>query len=98
MASLAAATPAGAARLQVGVGRADITPPTGYYMLGWVRSDGQIRGQHSRLWARAIVLRKGNRKVALVAQDLGAVAGGVLAEAAERLRGRGFSERNILVS
>ena len=41
-AALLACAPAGAApKLQVGVGRADITPPTGYYMMGWVRSDAR---------------------------------------------------------
>ena len=96
---LAAAAPAGAApRLQVGVGRADITPPTGYYMMGWVRSDGLIVGQHTRLWARAVVLRKGKRKLALVAEDLNGIPGGMLAEVARRLGKHGFSQRNILVS
>ena len=36
---LLAAPASAAAELKVGVGRADITPPTGYYMMGWVRSD-----------------------------------------------------------
>jgi hypothetical protein len=36
-------------KLQVGVGRADITPPTGYFMMGWVRSDARVIGQHTRL-------------------------------------------------
>jgi hypothetical protein len=60
--------------LLVGVGRADITPPTGYYMMGWVRSDGVIRGQNTRLWARVIVLQEGGSKVALVAEDLNGIS------------------------
>ncbi|HKG76755.1 MAG TPA: hypothetical protein VKA90_04515 [Beijerinckiaceae bacterium] len=51
-------------KLKVGVGRADITPPTGYYMMGWVRSDAKIIGQNTRLWARVIVLRQGSRAAA----------------------------------
>ena len=54
--SLATAAPAPASprpSLLVGVGRADITPPTGYYLMGWVRSDAVARGQHTRLFARA---------------------------------------------
>src|SRR4051794_31906698 len=40
--TLMLAAPASAApELRVGVGRADITPPTGYYMMGWVRSDAK---------------------------------------------------------
>ena len=45
--------------LQVGVGRADITSPLGYYMQGWVRSDAVLRGVHTRIEARAIVLKHG---------------------------------------
>ena len=99
--SVATAAPAPASPqppLLVGVGRADITPPTGYYLMGWVRSDAVARGQHTRLFARAIVLDHGPQKVALVAADLGAIAGGLVTEVASRLRSRGFSERNILVS
>ena len=98
-AALALAAPASAApQLQVGVGRADITPPTGYYMMGWVRSDAKAAGQHTRLWARVIVLERGNQKVALVAEDLGGIPGGMLAEAAERVSELGFSQRNVLDS
>ena len=84
--------------IEVGVGRADITPPTGYYMMGWVRSDAVATGQHTRLWARAIVLRQGARKVALVAEDLNGIPGGMLAAAADLDRDLGFSEQNVLDS
>jgi neutral ceramidase len=84
--------------LRAGAGRADITPPTGYYMFGWVRSDGQITGQHTRLFARVLVLERGGKKVAIAAADLGGIAGGALAEAAERNKDRGFSERNVILS
>ena len=90
------AAPAGAAGLQAGVGRADITPPTGYFMMGWVRSDAVGRGQHTRLFARAIVLREGAAKVALVAEDLNGIPGGVLEAAATRLKAHGFSAANIV--
>ncbi|MGZ8512473.1 MAG: neutral/alkaline non-lysosomal ceramidase N-terminal domain-containing protein [Candidatus Limnocylindria bacterium] len=85
-------------KLQVGVGRADITPPTGYYMMGWVRSDGVITGQHTRLWARVIVLEQGDQKLALVSEDLNGIPGGMMAAAADRVRELGFSERNVLDS
>ena len=97
--ALALAAPASAAsQLQVGVGRADITPPTGYYMMGWVRSDAVSAGQHTRLWARVIVLERGGQKMALVAEDLGGIPGGMLAEAAERVSDLGFSQQNVLDS
>ncbi len=89
---------AAADSLQVGVGRADITSPTGYFMQGWVRSDAVLQGVHTRIQARAIVLRRGGQKIALVAEDLNGIAGGVVHEAAKRLASRGFSEANIVVS
>jgi neutral ceramidase len=95
------ALPAGASAaggIDVGVGRADITPPTGYYMMGWVRSDGLIVGQHTRLWARVIVLRQGGRKVALITEDLNGIPGGMLAQAAEMDKDLGYSQENVLDS
>jgi hypothetical protein len=89
---------AGADALRVGVGRADITPPTGYFTMGNVRSDARAKGQHTRLQARAIVLARGKRKVVLVVTDLCCVAGGLLTEAATRLGGRGIDETNMVVA
>jgi len=99
LSSLAVAPPVAAEEeLRVGVGRADITPPTGYFTMGNVRSDARAAGQHTRLQARAIVLERGGRKIALVVTDLCCVAGGLLTEASRRLEGRGFDETNMLVS
>ena len=95
---LAAAPSANAAELTAGAGRADLTPPTGYFGMGYVRSDMVLTGQHTRLFARALVLERDGEKIALVAVDLGSVAGGMVTEAAERLKDRGFTEGNILVS
>lgn len=86
------------ASIQVGVGRADVTPPTGYYMMGWVRSDAKSEGQQVRLWARVIVLKQGNRKIALVAEDLNGIPGGMLKQAADMDKDIGFSEQNVLDS
>ena len=99
LATLALAAPASAeSGLKVGVGRADITPPTGYFMMGWVRSDGVVIGQHTRLWARTVVLNEGGEKVALVSEDLNGIPGGMLEDAADLLHDRGFDQSNILVS
>lgn len=92
--SAAEATPT----LRVGVGRADITPPTGYFTMGNVRSDARAKGQHTRLQARAIVLERGDTKVALVVTELCCVAGGLLTEAARLLEGRGIDERSMVVA
>jgi len=84
--------------LRAGAGRADITPPTGFPMMGWVRSDARATGQHTRLYARAIVLQQADRKLALVAEDLNGIPGGMLEEAARLVADRGFSEQNVLDS
>jgi len=98
LASLAAAGSAHAAPLHAGVGQADITPRTGYYLGGWTRQDRVAQGQHTRLWARALVLQRGDRKVALVALDLFMVPGGLVKQVGDALASRGFSESNLLVS
>lgn len=95
----APATASGAGdALRAGAGRADITPPTGYFLMGWVRSDARAEGQLTRLFARSLVLQRGKRKVALVAADLAFVPAGLVADVAERLRGRGFGRDNIVIS
>jgi neutral ceramidase len=99
LALLVLAAPHAAAKsppLRAGVGRADITPPTGYAFGGWTRVDRIGTGVQTRLQASALVLRSGNRKVALVSVDLFASPGGLIAEAAKRA-GHGFSQRNVLV-
>jgi hypothetical protein len=97
--SLLAPTPAPAKqpRLKAGVGRADITPATGYPLGGWVRADSVASGVHTRLQASALVLKRGERKLALLAVDLFAAPGGLIEEAAARA-GRGFTARNVLAS
>ena len=84
-----------AAVLLAGAGRADITPPTSYPMLGWARGDARALGQHTRLFARALVLERGGRRLALVAADLNMVPGGAVAQAARRA---GFDPREVIVS
>lgn len=84
--------------LRAGVGKADITPKTGYYLGGWTRQDRTSHGQHTRLFSRALVLERGGRKVALVQVDLFMIPAGMVQHIGERLAGRGFSERNILIS
>src|SRR3954454_24063030 len=92
--ALVVCAPAQAAALDAGVGRSDITPPTGFPTMGYVREDAVARGQHTRLYARSIVLRQGDTKLALVTTDLGFTPGGLVEEVAARLAARGFNERN----
>jgi neutral ceramidase len=95
---LAPAAPASGQDLLAGVGRADITPPTGYPLGGYTRADRTGQGVHTRLVATALVLQRGDRKVALVAMDLFMVPAGMVKEAAERNADLGFGEHNVLVS
>src|SRR5436309_10576833 len=67
-------------------------------MRGWVRSGGVGPGQNTRLWARAIVLKQGDQKVALVAEDLNGIPGGMMAQAADLDKDIGFSQENVLDS
>lgn len=99
-AALAGAAPAQAAPgdLRAGVGQADIQPATGYYLGGWTRADRVARGQHTRLQARAIVLQRGDRKVALASIDLFMIPAGMVQHIGEALADRGLSEQSILVS
>jgi neutral ceramidase len=97
-ATLPATGYAHAAGVRAGVGKADIQPPTGYLMMGWARTDAEAVGQHTRLFARALVLENDGRKVALVAADLNGIPGGMLEEAVKLVEDRGFSEENVLVS
>jgi len=92
------ATPPAQGLLQVGVGRADITPPTGYFLMGWERGDSKGLGVHTRLYARAIVLAQGGHKLGLVVEDLNGVAGGVLQDALRLVGDPALTEQTMLVS
>ncbi len=87
-----------AGTLKAGAGRADITPPTGYYFLGWARSDSKAKGVHTRLFARAMVLERDGRKVALVSMDVALLGAGLVIHATELLKGRGITPENVIVS
>ena len=88
-----------APKLRAGAGQADITPPrTGYYLGGWTRADRLALGVSTRLYANALVLQRGKRKLALVAVELFAVPAGLQEAVAERLAARGFDKTNVLIA
>jgi|TARA_B100002003_G_scaffold250541_1_gene290298 hypothetical protein len=61
-----------AGQLQVGVAKADVTPPPGVRMYGYgARGQNVSTGVHDPLYAKAIVLGDGERTVAWVTMDLG---------------------------
>src|SRR5688572_2453130 len=70
--ALTAVTPsaATAAQLRAGVAKADITPVNGGTTLGFVRPDVAVKGVHTRLMGRVLVLDDGDTKVALLSSDL----------------------------
>ena len=58
-----AAPPAAVTGLQVGVGRADITPVTGGFKGGWSCTCAKIVGQQERLYAKRLVARHVRHRV-----------------------------------
>ena len=55
-------TASAAGPLEAGVGRADVTPETGYPLGGYVREDRTGQGQHTRLFANAMVLERASAR------------------------------------
>jgi neutral ceramidase len=82
--------------LTAGAARRDITPANGGDFFGYVRPDFVADGVALRLFAHALVLDDGERRVALVSVDLGAplVYEAVLAHA----RALGFDEHTLLLA
>ncbi|MCW3009606.1 MAG: hypothetical protein JWO90_10 [Solirubrobacterales bacterium] len=93
----AAASTAG--QLRAGAGQADITPPrTGYYLGGWTRADRLAKGQSTRLYANALVLQRGERKMALVAVELFSIAAGLQEDVARELADLGYDQSSVLLA
>jgi hypothetical protein len=87
------------ATLRAGAGQADITPPqTGYYLGGWTRADRRARGQSTRLFANALVLERGGRKIALVAAELFAIPAGLQEDVARDLAGLGYDPTTVVLA
>ncbi len=97
---LALAAPAQAApRLKAGAGQADITPPhTGYFLGGWTRADRVGTGVSTRLYANALTLQRGKRKVALVAVELFAIPAGLQEDVAKAVGDLGYDKTTVLLA
>jgi hypothetical protein len=97
---LLVAAPAHAApKLRAGAGQADITPPqTGYYLGGWTRADRLGTGVSTRIYSNALVLQRGQRKVALVAVELFSIPAGLQEDVARKLADRGFDRTTVLLA
>ena len=57
-------------QLMAGAAKTTISPPTDCEMSGFVARQGECRGVHDPLWARAVVLSDGEAKLALISVDL----------------------------
>jgi neutral ceramidase len=83
--------------LTAGAARADITPENGDEFFGYVRPDIHAEGVALRLFAHALVLDDGERKVALVSVDLGA-SHQVRNRVLQHLRPHGFDRDTVLLA
>jgi neutral ceramidase len=82
--------------LTAGVASRDITPELRGDFFGYVRPDLRARGVALRLFAHALVLDDGHRRIALLTLDLGAPL--VTSRILERLAAAGFDPSNLLVA
>lgn len=84
--------------LQVGVAVADITPPVGYRMCGYF-NERLSTGVLNPLHAKALVLRQGDTRAAMVFCDLIGLSGEVTSRAREQVeREIGIPADNILLA
>lgn len=74
--------------LKAGVAKIDITPPVGVRMAGFEGRAFSALAVHDPLWARALVLDDGKRRVALVALDICGVSEEVVATVREAASSR----------
>ena len=95
-----AAGPAPAADFEAGAATADVTPPTGYPMWGYsARKDNPSDGVRDPLQARALVLKSGESKIAIVGLDLGrAPTRESVARIREALKPDAFAEMFLVAS
>src|SRR5581483_7884570 len=100
LAVLTLAGPAAAADFEAGAAAVEITPPTGYPMWGYSsRKDKPAEGVRDPLHARALVIKSGESKVALVSLDLGrAPTRDSVRRIREALKPDGFAELFLVAS
>lgn len=86
--------------LRVGVGHADITPPTGTPMEGYIERKGVSQGVHDGLFAKAMVLEDvSGKKLAVVSVDLIGVGKWIVDFARKRIESNtGIQRKNIMIA
>src|SRR5262245_32163678 len=100
VAGILAAGSAQGAELEAGAAKADITPPIGFPMWGYAaRHDKPSVGVLDTLFARALVLKAGDAKIALVGLDLGrAPTRDSMQRIRDALKKDGFTELFLVAS
>src|SRR3954464_3304407 len=100
VAVILAVGPATGAELEAGAAKADLTPPTGFPMWGYAaRHDKPSVGVLDPLFARALVLKAGEARIALVGLDLGrAPTRDSVRRIRDALRKDGFTELFLVAS
>lgn len=95
-----ASGPVAAAGMEAGAARTEITPPTGYPMWGYAaRHDKPSTDVHDPLYARALVLKVADTKIAFVSLDLGrAPHRDSMRRIREALKPDGFTEVFLVAS
>lgn len=85
-------------QLYAGVGRANLTPAIGAWLVGFRGRASGCTAIHDDLYATALVLASGDEKIAIVSCDLIAVHPQVVAEVRELVRSTtGIPARNVML-
>lgn len=86
--------------LKASVSSVDITPPIEMkYALGGYgeRMNKPAEAIHDRIWAKALALREGTRKYAIITLDILGLPSNVKSDLIKRVSGEGWSMKNIML-
>lgn len=88
------------AGLKANVASIDLTPPLEMkFALGGYgdRMSKPAEGIHDRIWAKALVLKKGDKKYAIITMDMLGLPPNIKPELIKRLAAEGWTEANIML-
>ncbi|MBI3990607.1 MAG: neutral/alkaline non-lysosomal ceramidase N-terminal domain-containing protein [Candidatus Omnitrophica bacterium] len=85
--------------IKVGLAEKDITPPVGTPLAGNAREDYSSKGVYHRLYARAMVVDDGKKRVAIVLVDLIIVTSAMVKVCREKIKEvTGIKEEDIMIA
>jgi len=93
-------TAKGKERIKASVARVDLTPPLEMkFALGGYgsRMSKPATGVHDKIWAKAFVLKKGNKKYAIITMDVLGLPPNVKPELLQLLKGKGWNKENMML-